>query len=63
MAFLNKMNLKTMPLGRYAFFGEDTAEWGNIMAASALTTFPTFLLFLPLQTRLVSGLVVGSVKS
>ena len=51
LAFLTKMHLKTMPLGLYAFFGEDTTEWGNIMAASALTTFPTLLLFLPLQSR------------
>jgi ABC-type glycerol-3-phosphate transport system permease component len=62
LAFLTKTELKTMPLGLYAFFGEDTAEWGNIMAASALTTFPTLLLFLPLQTRLASGLAAGSVK-
>ena len=62
LAFLTKMQLKTMPLGLYAFFGEDTAEWGNIMAASALTTLPTLLLFLPLQTRLASGLAAGSVK-
>jgi ABC-type glycerol-3-phosphate transport system permease component len=62
LAFLTKMNLKTMPLGLYAFFGEDTAEWGNIMAASALTTLPTLLLFLPLQTKLTSGLAAGSVK-
>jgi ABC-type glycerol-3-phosphate transport system permease component len=32
------------------------------MAASALTTLPTLLLFLPLQTRLASGLAAGSVK-
>jgi ABC-type glycerol-3-phosphate transport system permease component len=62
LAFLTKMQLKTMPLALYAFFGEDTAEWGNIMAASALTTFPTLLLFLPLQARLASGLAAGSVK-
>jgi ABC-type glycerol-3-phosphate transport system permease component len=62
LAFLTKMPLKTMPLGLYAFFGEDTAEWGNIMAASALTTLPTLLLFLPLQTRLAAGLAAGSVK-
>ena len=62
LAFLTKTDLKTMPLGLYAFFGEDTAEWGNIMAASALTTFPTLLLFLPLQTKLASGLAAGSVK-
>jgi len=62
LAFLTNTHLKTMPLGLYAFFGEDTAEWGNIMAASALTTAPTLLLFLPLQTRLASGLAAGSVK-
>ena len=62
LAFLTKTSLKTMPLGLYAFFGEDTAEWGNIMAASALTTAPTLLLFLPLQTRLASGLAAGGVK-
>ena len=62
LAFLTKMHLKTMPLGLYAFFGEDTTEWGNIMAASALTTLPTLLLFLPLQTRMASGLAAGSVK-
>ncbi len=62
LAFLTKTHLKTMPLGLYAFFGENTAEWGNIMAASALTTLPTLLLFLPLQTKLASGLAAGSVK-
>jgi ABC-type glycerol-3-phosphate transport system permease component len=62
LAFLTKTSLKTMPLGLYAFFGEDTSEWGNIMAASALTTAPTLLLFLPLQTRLASGLAAGGVK-
>ena len=51
-----------MPLGLYAFFGEDTAEWGKIMAASALTTLPTLILFLPLQTRLAAGLAQGAVR-
>lgn len=62
LAFLTKTDLKTMPLALYAFFGENTTEWGNVMAASALTTVPTLLLFLPLQTRLTAGLAAGSVK-
>jgi ABC-type glycerol-3-phosphate transport system permease component len=62
LAFLTKTDLKTMPLALYAFFGENVTEWGNVMAASALTTIPTLLLFLPLQTRLASGLAAGSVK-
>ena len=62
LAFLTETRLKTMPLGLYAFFGEDTAEWGKIMAASALTTLPTLILFLPLQTRLTAGLAQGALK-
>jgi ABC-type glycerol-3-phosphate transport system permease component len=62
LAFLTKTPMKTMPLELYAFFGEHTTQWGQVMAASALTTLPTLLLFLPLQTRLASGLAAGSVK-
>jgi ABC-type glycerol-3-phosphate transport system permease component len=62
LAFLTKTPMKTMPLELYAFFGEHTTQWGQVMAASALTTLPTLLLFLPLQSRLASGLAAGAVK-
>lgn len=62
LAFLTKTDMKTMPLALYAFFGEHTTEWGQVMAAAALTTLPTLLLFLPLQTKLTAGLAAGSVK-
>jgi ABC-type glycerol-3-phosphate transport system permease component len=62
LAFLTKTDLKTMPLLLNAFFGENVVEWGNVMAGSALMTLPTLLLFLPLQTRMTSGLAAGAVK-
>jgi ABC-type glycerol-3-phosphate transport system permease component len=62
LALLTEEEMKTMPLALYIYFGENVTEWGNVMAASALTTLPTLLLFLPLQTRMVSGLAAGSVK-
>ena len=62
LAFLTKTPMKTMPLELYAFFGEHTTQWGQVMAASAMTTFPTLLLFLPLQKKLSEGLAAGSVK-
>ena len=62
LALLTEEEMKTMPLALYIYFGENVTEWGNVMAASALTTLPTLLLFLPLQTRMVSGLSAGSVK-
>jgi len=62
LAFLTRTPLKTMPLGLAQFFGEQTVNWGAVMAASAVTTLPALLLFLPLQTKLASGLTAGSVK-
>ena len=62
LAFLTQTDLKTMPLLLSAFFGENVVEWGNVMAGSALMALPTLLLFLPLQTRMASGLVAGAVK-
>jgi len=62
LAFLTKTPMKTMPLELYAFFGEHTTQWGQVMAASALTTLPTLVLFLPLQKKLSEGLAAGSVK-
>lgn len=62
LALLTQDEMKTMPLALYAYFGENVTEWGSVMAASALTTLPTLLLFLPLQARMSSGLAAGSVK-
>ena len=62
LAFLTQTELKTMPLLLSTFFGENVVEWGNVMAGSALMTLPTLLLFLPLQTRIPSGLAAGAVK-
>jgi ABC-type glycerol-3-phosphate transport system permease component len=62
VAILTQDELKTMPLALYLYFGENVTEWGNVMAASALSTLPTLLMFLPLQTQMVSGLAAGSVK-
>ena len=62
LAFLTRTNLKTIPLGLAQFFGEQSIDWGAIMAASAVTTLPALLLFLPLQKKLASGLTAGSVK-
>lgn len=62
VAILTQDEMKTMPLALYLYFGENVTEWGNVMAASALSTIPTLLMFLPLQTHMVSGLAAGSVK-
>jgi len=62
LAFLTQTEMKTLPLGLYQFFGDDRVDWGAVMAASAIATLPTIVLFLPLQSRLASGLAAGAAK-
>jgi ABC-type glycerol-3-phosphate transport system permease component len=62
LAFLTKTAFKTLPLGLYQFFGDDSVDWGAVMAASVVTTLPVFLLFLPIQGRISPGRVAGAVK-
>ena len=62
LAFLTKPAIQTLPIGLYQLFGDGRADWGAVMAAAVVTTVPTLLLFLPLQSRLASGLTAGAVK-
>jgi ABC-type glycerol-3-phosphate transport system permease component len=62
LAFLTQTDMKTLPLGLYQFFGDDTVDWGAVMAASVVTTLPVFLLFLPIQGQISPGKTAGAVK-
>jgi multiple sugar transport system permease protein len=53
---------QTMPVGIALFQGEYTVPWGEIAAASFITTAPLVLLVLFFQRRIVSGLSAGAVK-
>jgi N,N'-diacetylchitobiose transport system permease protein len=52
----------TLPIYVTYFFGRGGAEWGPIMAASAMYTVPVVIFFLIIRRRLVGGLVAGAVK-
>lgn len=62
LTLMTKSELKTILVGLAGFFGEFTAQWNLVMAASTIATLPTLLLFLALQRRLVSELAAGAVK-
>jgi len=53
---------QTMPVGIALFQGEHTIPWGEIAAASFITTAPLVLLVLLFQRRIVTGLSAGAVK-
>jgi N,N'-diacetylchitobiose transport system permease protein len=52
----------TLPLYVQYFHGQNSTDWGAIMAASTLFTIPVLAFFLIIQRRLASGLVAGAVK-
>ncbi|YAL82203.1 carbohydrate ABC transporter permease [Dermacoccaceae bacterium W4C1] len=52
----------TVGFGLQRFFGQNTDDWGGLMAASTLVTLPVVIVFVLAQRRLGSGLVQGSVK-
>jgi len=52
----------TLPIYVTYFFGKGSADWGAIMAASALFTLPVMVFFLIVQRRLRAGLLAGAVK-
>jgi N,N'-diacetylchitobiose transport system permease protein len=52
----------TLPLYVQYFYGQNSTDWGAIMASSTLFTIPVLAFFLVTQRRLTSGLVAGAVK-
>jgi N,N'-diacetylchitobiose transport system permease protein len=62
MTFINKEEMRTLPLALQAFIGQFSVEWGPVMAASVIFTIPVLIFFLLVQKRLTTGLVKGAVK-
>ena len=62
LTLLTDDNVKTLPLSLAQFFGDDTVQWGPLMAGCTITIIPTLILFLPLQKKLISGLTQGALK-
>jgi len=53
---------QTMPVGIALFQGEHSIPWGEIAAASLITTLPLIILVLFFQRRIVAGLSAGAIK-
>lgn len=53
---------QTMPVGIALFQGEHTIPWGEIAAASLITTAPLIFMVLLFQRRIVTGLSAGAIK-
>ncbi len=62
LVFITSTKSRTIPSGIVSWIVEDAFAWGRIMAASALSVVPTFILYFFAQKSLSGGLVAGAVK-
>lgn len=60
--FMTNEKTMTVGIGLQRFFGQNTDDWGGLMAASTLVTLPVMIVFVLAQRRLGAGLVQGAVK-
>lgn len=62
LIYLNDPDKYTLSIGIYAFFGQNTADWGPLMAACVLFALPALALFLIGQRFLIGGISTGAIK-
>ena len=53
---------KTITVGLSTLIGEDTSDWGGIMAASIMMGLPVLIFFFSVQDTFIKGIVGGAVK-
>lgn len=53
---------KTITVGLSTLIGEDTSDWGGILAASIMMGLPVLIFFFSVQDTFIKGIVGGAVK-
>lgn len=62
LTLLSDQNLQPGTVGIFGFIGAETADWHRVMAFSTLFVLPILILFVSLQSKIVSGLTAGALK-
>ncbi len=60
--FMDQSSMFTVPVAIYFFGGVHTVPWGELTAASEVTSLPIVALVLIFQRLIVQGLTAGSLK-
>ena len=62
LVFIQGERSITVPVGLNLLIYGDVFHWGQLMAASVITTIPVVVLYVFIHRFMVEGLVAGSVK-
>ncbi|MDX3809931.1 carbohydrate ABC transporter permease [Bosea thiooxidans] len=62
LTLLSDQNMQPGTVGIFGFIGAEAADWHRVMAFSTLFVLPILILFISLQSKIVSGLTAGALK-
>lgn len=60
--FTNREDLRTLTVGLTFYLGNQSIDWGHLMAGASISAVPVILLFVAFQRQIIQGMTAGAVK-
>jgi multiple sugar transport system permease protein len=60
--FTNKESMRTLTVGLTFYLGNQSIDWGHLMAGASISAIPVIVLFLAFQRQIIQGMTAGAVK-
>jgi multiple sugar transport system permease protein len=60
--FTNREDMRTLTVGLTFYLGNQSIDWGHLMAGASISAIPVILLFVAFQRQIIQGMTAGAVK-
>jgi multiple sugar transport system permease protein len=60
--FTNTESMRTLTVGLTFYLGNQSIDWGHLMASASISALPVIALFIIFQRQIIQGMTAGAVK-
>ena len=60
--FTNSSDMRTLTVGLTFYLGNQSVDWGHLMAGASISALPVILVFVIFQRQIIQGMTAGAVK-
>jgi multiple sugar transport system permease protein len=60
--FTNTESMRTLTVGLTFYLGNQSIDWGHLMASASISALPVIALFIAFQRQIIQGMTAGAVK-
>jgi multiple sugar transport system permease protein len=60
--FTNREEMRTLTVGLTFYLGNQSIDWGHLMAGASISAIPVIVLFVAFQKQIIQGMTAGAVK-